>query len=131
MSLWYSAGRSALLAGDIDFDADTIALALVGPDYVFDDTQTHLSEVAGLLAVPHVIASVTTINAGRVLVADVVFPNIGGATHVTGLVVYRNSGDPDTSVLIAAVTTRADTVPLDIAPNGGDITFSFNYLVKV
>lgn len=131
MSQWYMAGRNAVLAGDIDFDADTIHVALTGPSYTFDDTDVHLADVAGLRSDAHRIVTVTAISNGRVQVADVVFPDVSGTDHVTGLVVYHYTGDPDTGTLIAAVTTRADTIPLDVTPNGGDLTFSFNYLVKI
>lgn len=131
MSAIYTAARTALLKANIDFDVDTIHLALAGESFVFDDTHVYLSDVAGLLPVVHQVVSVTGVDAGRVLIADVVFADVGGADNIRALVAYRDTGDPLTSPLICAVDGRADTVPLNVAPNGGDLTFSFNYLVKI
>lgn len=125
------AARNGFLQGDIDFEADTILLALVGPGFTFDDSNVHLADVTGLLAAAPRTLSVTTVNGGRVLVSDVTFPGVDGTDAVRGLLAYKDTGDPATSPLIALIDGRADTVPLDITPNGGDITFSFNYLVKI
>lgn len=131
MSQWYMAARTAALQGDIDFEVDTIRLALTGYSFTLDDTDTHLADVTGLLGVSHVIANVTSVANGRVQVADALFNDVSGPDHVTGLLVYKDTGDPATAPLIAHVNARADTVPIDVAPNGGDLTFSFNYLVKI
>lgn len=129
MTAVYMAGRDAMLRGQVDFMADTIKVALVGDDFTFDDTDETLSDVT-VLAVDHVVLSPTAVTNGRVTVEDVTFPSVTGA-DIGGLVVYKDTGDPATSTLIAAIDGRADTVPLDITPNGGDIVFSFNYLVKI
>lgn len=131
MSAIYSAARTAILKANIDFDVDTIHLALAGETFVFDDTHVFVADVTGLLAVSHRAVSVTGVDAGRVLIADVVFPDVGGAEPIRAIVAYKDTGDPLTSPLICAVDGRADTVPLNVVPNGGDLTFSFNYLVKI
>lgn len=131
MSAWYLSARTALLAGDIDFDADTLSMALAGPGFAFDDTDVNVADVAGLLPVAPQAITVSSVANARVLVGDVTFGAVGGTDHVTALVVYRNTGVPATSPLICAIDSRADTVPLDVTPNGGDLTFTFNYLVKI
>lgn len=131
MSAIYTAARTAILKADVDFDVDTIKIALAGETFVFDDTHVHLADITGLLPATPVIVGVNAVEGGRVLVDDVTFDAVGGTDHVRALVAYHDSGTPATSPLLCAIDGRADTVPLDIVPNGGDLTFSFNYLVKI
>lgn len=131
MSAIYTAARTAMLAGDIDFDADPIRLALAGPGFTFDDTDVHVADVTGLLPIAHGTVVVNDITGGRVLVGDVTFANVGGTDHIRALVAYVDAGLAATSPVICAIDVRADTVPLDVTPNGGDLTFTFNYLVKI
>lgn len=130
MSAWYMAARTAVLKGDIDFDTDTFRMALAGPAFTFDDTDVYASDVTGLIGGAQGV-SVTSVANAKVLCADVVFPSVGGTAHVMGLVVYKQGIDLASSPLVCAIDSRADTVPLDITPNGGDLTFTFNYLVKI
>lgn len=131
MSAMYTAARTALLTGDLAFDTDTFAMALAGPAFTFDDTDVMLADVTGLLPVAPQTIAVTNVTNARVFIADVTFADVGGATHVEALVAYRDTGDSATSAVLCAIDSRADTVPLDITPNGGDLTFTFNYLVKI
>lgn len=127
MRQWYSAGKQALLQGDLGFDSDTLKAVLV-TGYVFDDTDDVIADVA-----PTVVGDAVTVTgvslAGGIVTCDpVVFEGVTGEAHVSGFVLYAQSG----GTLIAYCDTALDTVPLDVEPNGGDLTFTFpNYLVKL
>lgn len=122
----YPAGKELLLQGGVDFMADTIKVAMVGA-YTFDSTDTNLADVAGIIGTAQIVA-VNAVTGGVVTVDDVVFPDVTGTAHVTGVITYR---DVTPFPLIAYTSQRADTVPIDVTPTGGDITFSFNYLLKI
>jgi hypothetical protein len=120
----YPAGKTALLRGQVDMLTDTIRVALVS-GYVYDAAHATLADV-GPLAAPGTIASITDVIEGRAVCEDITYPDLAGAGVINGLVVYR---DPD--VLLAFMDQRADTVPIAVTPNGGDVTFSFDYLIKI
>lgn len=120
----YPAGKEAFLSGTVAMMADTIKVALVG-GYTYDPADAVIADVTGVIGSE--IASVTSVDGGVALVGDVTFPSVGGTAHVTGIVTYHDN----TGTLIAFTDQRADTIPLDITPNGGDITLSFPYLVKL
>jgi hypothetical protein len=120
----YPSGKTALLRGQVDLMVDTIKVALVA-GYTYDDTDTTLADI-GTLAAPGVIVSMTSVSNGQAVCADVTFTALTGSSDITGLVIYQ---DPDT--LLAYVDGRADTVPISITPNGADVTFTFDYLIKI
>lgn len=120
----YPAGKTALLKGEVDMLTDTIKVALVA-GYVYDATDAVIADV-GPLAAPGVITTVTDVTGGRALCADVVFNNLTGAAVIDGLVIYKDGG-----ALLGYCSQRADTVPIGVTPNGGDVTFTFDFLIKV
>lgn len=128
MSTWYPSALNAVLTGDVAFDTDTFMAQMVGNPFTYEVTDSVLADINGGIAAP-VIVSVLSITGGRVLVNDIVFPNVGGIEPITGLVVYQDT--PIVDRLICCIDRRADTVPLGVVPNGGDLTFSLNYLVKI
>jgi hypothetical protein len=122
----YPAGKELLLRGGVDFMVDTIKVAMVGT-YTYDATDTTIADVAGIIGTAQIV-SVNAVTGGVVTIDDVIFADVGGIAHVTGLVAYRD-GTP--FPLLAYANQRADTIPIDVAPTGGDITFSFDHLMKI
>jgi hypothetical protein len=130
VSAVYPICKEALLAGDINFETDSIMVVLVGAPFVFLPDDAVIGDVDGVIDDPRPVA-VLSIADGVVEVGDVTFPDIAGATHVTGLVAYHNNVLPADRILLCHIDRRADTVPIDVTPNGGDLTFSFTYLMKL
>lgn len=128
MSAWYPSALNAVLRGDVHFEIDTFRAQMVGDPFTFDTTDTVRADITGQIGTP-VIVSVLSITDGRAIVNDIVFPSVGGTEPVTGLVVYQDTASVDR--LICCIDRRADTVPLGVEPNGGDLVFSLNYLVKI
>lgn len=124
MRIIYPTGKTALLRGQVDLLADTIKLVPVA-GYTYDETDAVLADVGALAAAP-VIVSVTNVSAGQAICDDVTFPALAGSADVTGLIIYQ-----DPNRLLAYVDQRADTVPIGVTPTGGDVTFSFDYLLKI
>ena len=117
----YPIAKHDFLTGAINMLTDTIKVALVTDAYDANDTV-----LADLATVATSIVSVTEVtDDGRVLCDDITFVNVTGAT-VVGAVTYVEAGP-----LIGFTDQRADTVPISFTPNGGDVTLSYNYLLKL
>lgn len=127
MRVIYPTGKEALLRGQIDLMTDTIKAQLVGA-YTYADDDATTDDLAGLVGSP-VIVSVSSVTNGIALCADVVYNNLSG-TDVTGIVFYQDN-TPDPGVLISYTNQRADTVPIHVVPNGADVTFSFDFMIKI
>jgi hypothetical protein len=127
----YPTARTALLAGDLDMDADPLALVLVGPPFAFDPADAWLSDITGTIGVAQTV-TVTDVTDAQVHCASVTFPAVADGAHVTGVVLFRGGVDPASSLLIGCVDRRADSVPLSLMGNGGDLTFTFpDYLLTI
>ncbi len=109
----YNLGKKKILDNEIDWLADTIKVALYGgytPDYdtheFIDDVTTEIS-VSGYTAGGETLASKTTtvdtVN-DRVDVdaANPSWPSLGAAT-VNYAVIYKDTGTPSTSPVIATI----------------------------
>jgi hypothetical protein len=119
----YPAGKTAMLRGQLDMMADTIRAQLVSSPY--EPTDEVIADVTGLIGSSVIITGIDVVN-GQATADDITFPAVGGSTHVTGVVLYKDGG-----TLISFSDQRADTVPIDITPNGGDITMTYAYLVRI
>lgn len=123
MRVIYPVGKEALLRGQIDLMTDTIKAQLVGA-YTYQPADADVDDLVDLVGAP-LIVSVTDVAGGIALCADLVYVDLGGNT-VTGIVFYQDAGP-----LIAYTNQRADTVPINVVPNGADVTFSFDFLLKI
>lgn len=106
----------------IDFDTDTIRVALVSATYVPSAAHQFYSSVTGVVGTPQQITS-PTVSGGAFDGADVTFTAVTGA-QVVGLVLYKDTGSAATSPLIAFVDSVASGLP--VTPNGGDITIQWD-----
>lgn len=121
----YDRGRQGFLAGEIDFDADTIKLMLV--DHA-DDTPSltgdnALSDRAGAarVATSGAFASKTT-TAGVADAADVTLSTVTGDPSES-IDIFKDSGTESTSYLICNIDTATG---LPVTPNSGDIIVQFD-----
>ena len=116
----YDRGRQGFLAGEIDWDADTIKLVLIDEA---DDTPSAsgdnaLSDRASLsrVATSGAFASKTT-TAGVADAADVTLSTVTG-DQSESIDIYKDTGTESTSYLIANINSATG---LPVTPNGGDI----------
>lgn len=121
----YDRGRQGFLAGEIDFDADTIKLVLVDEA---DDTPSAsgdnaLSDRAGAsrVATSGAFASKTT-TAGVADAADVTLSTVTGDPSES-IDIYKDSGTESTSYMIVNINSATG---LPVTPNGGDIIVQFD-----
>lgn len=121
----YDKGREGFLAGDIDWDANTIHALLVDADYVPNlSTHDNLDDVTagGRVGSAQTLTSKTVTN-GVADAADPVFPGVTNATPVVAVVLYKSTGVESTSRLIAYIDNLSG---LPLTPNGGAVTVAWD-----
>lgn len=120
----YDKARERFLRGQLNWDNDTIKVALIDKDVYSPNFAAHefLSDVSGSSFIaPGAQQGVTltgkTSVAGAADANDITFSAVSGATS-EALLIYKDTGDPATSPLIAMIDSATG---LPITPNGGDI----------
>lgn len=114
----YDSAREGFLAGDLDWDADTINVVPVDTtDYTVDlsaDDYYDDVPVAARIATEETLTGKTTTD-GVADADDVTFASVSG-DPIGALVVYKVGGSEATSPLIAYIEIGP------VTPNGSDIT---------
>ena len=124
----YDHGREGFLAGDIDWDADTIKVCLVDEeDYTVDlaNHETFNQVTAGSRATNGISGAFTskTVAAGVADAANVTLTQVSG-DESEALVIYQDDGGcEDTSRLIAYINSATG---LPVILNGGDININWD-----
>ncbi len=119
----YDTGREAFLLGDISWDTDTISVKLIDTGtYTFSAAHAFEDALSGQVGSDVVIASGKTTTSGVADGVDITFSSVSGVT-VEALVIFKDTGTPATSQLIAYIDTGTN---LPVTPNGGDITITWD-----
>lgn len=122
MNQVYPITISAFGVGDLDWVADTFKARLLDADYTFSAAHDFLADVpAGARLGSPVALSGKTTTAGSFHASDLTFTSVAAGGTVRALLVYRDTGVEATSQLVTYTDTRADTVPISVPTNGGDI----------
>lgn len=125
MNQLYDAGREGFLIGQIDWSTHTIRAVLVDTTQYTVSISGHawladISADARIAISPPFTAKTTT--AGVANAANPVFTGVSGP-KCGALVIFRDTGAPSTSRLIAYIT---DAVGLPVNPDGGNITIQWD-----
>ena len=116
----YDTCRQRFLEADINWMTDTIKVLLVDTGAYTPQVGVHqfLSDIptSARIAGPVTLTSKAT-TGGAADAADVTFTAVSGAS-IEAIVIYKDSGTPETSPLMAIIDTATG---LPITPNGGDI----------
>lgn len=121
----YPLAKKAILDGEIDFLDDTIKLAILdGASYnaahqYYDDVS------ASALGTPQTLTSKST-TGGTFDAADPTFTAVASGDEVTAYVIYKDTGNPASSPLIAWFDTDDNEQAISVPTNGGDITVVLN-----
>lgn len=121
----YAKGKQNMLDGNIAFDTDTIKVQLVdtGSYTVNLATDDAINDIAGGAIIGTAVALASkTITDGVFDAADTTLVAVTGAQS-EALVIYKDSGTPSTSWLIAYIDTATG---LPVTPNGGDILIQWD-----
>lgn len=107
--------------------ATPLRATLVGEGFVFDPNHDTLSDITAHLVGSSIAVSVDTIDNGTLHVDPVTFVAVGPGDAVVGVVFYLTDGDR----LVCHIDRRADTVPINVDTDGGDLVFTFDRLLKL
>jgi hypothetical protein len=122
----YDSARESFLSGDLDWLSDNIKVSLV--EGYTPDTSTHdfLDDVTGaggtLVATSGNLTSKTATD-GVADADDVTLSEVPAGDPCDHLVIYKDTGTPGTSNLIAVIDTATG---LPLTPNGGDVTIAWD-----
>ena len=121
----YASGRERFLGGDLDWDANTIKVALLdSADYTLNlSTDDFWNDVpAGAVVADSSGLTSKTKVAGTADAADVTWPSVTGdpSEYVN---IRQDTGTSSTSALIGNFDTATG---LPVTPNGGNINLVFN-----
>lgn len=120
----YPIGMKAILDAGINFDTDTIKVALIDTaDVSYNAAHDFYDDVsAGVVGTPGAIGSTTT-TGGVFDGADVTMTAVSG-DQCEALLIYKDTGSAGTSNLLFWIDTGVTGLPL--TPNGGDVTIQWN-----
>lgn len=115
---FYPKGKENLLKGNIDVLNDTIKVALIDTGtYTYNVLHEAYDDLSGVVGTPTTLANVA-LDVNSIGGDNVTFDSVTGST-VEAVVIYKDSGTPATSYLIAYIDTITNS---PIVPNGGDLT---------
>jgi len=120
----YGKGRNKFLTGDIDWVNDTVKAILIDvADYTVDiDVDEFVDDIGASAKVSEATLSGKSAALGVADASDTVFTSVSG-DECEALVLYKDTGTPATSPLIAYIDTATG---LPVTPNGGDITVTWD-----
>lgn len=120
----YASGRESFSTGEIDYSTDTIKLALMADTYTPNLSEDEFwSDISSnVVGTPQTLSGKTSTN-GVTGCLDVMFTGIEAENNVDYIVVYKDTGTPSSSTLIALY----DTAPgLPFTPSGANIVIAIN-----
>ncbi len=117
-SALYPKTKDVFLQGGINMSSDTIKVALIDTGtYTYSSAHDFWDDAsAGVIGTPATLAS-KTFTSGVFDAADVSFTSVSGAS-IEALIIYKDTGTPSTSNLIAFIDSGTG---LPLTPNGGNI----------
>lgn len=121
----YPLYKQAILDGDANTDLNdlTVKVALVDTGtYTYSADHQFLTSLTGVIGTAQTINATTVVN-GLFDGDDVTYTAVTG-NSVEALVIYIDTGSPETSRLVAYIDAGVTGLP--ITPNGGDITITWN-----
>ena len=129
VNTWYPAGKDLLGTAGVDLETATLAILLMDTTYVFDPADVTVADVTGgQLGTATDIAGTRTLTGG-VLTTDTVFTTLHavspGSSNGTAILVFVNGASDSLRLLLGVIVKQSDTTPINIAPDGTDITVTF------
>lgn len=126
----YAAGRQKILEGSIAWLTDNVKCALVRSSTYTPNlaTDAFLSDVTAGGAVVSTSANLAskTSTGGVADAADTVFTAVPAGAACQYVVIYKDTGTPSTSPLIALIDTAGGSPGLPVTPSGVDVNLQFD-----
>lgn len=121
----YPAALDAFLSGALDITTAALRAQLIGSGYTYSATHTSTADLADTIASPVAVTG-AAVSGGVVTIDPITFPAVPTGDTIAGVVVYQLAG-----LLVCHIDEGADTVPMAIATDDGDITMTFARLFKI
>lgn len=115
---FYPKGAEKMLAASINYGSDTIKAAIVSDAYTYSSAHEFLSDAGTVVGTAQTLASKAT-TGGVFDAADVAFGAIAPGSTAKALILYKDTGNPATSPLIAYIDQLTG---FPFATNGGAVT---------
>lgn len=115
---------SAMISGSAALGP--LKAVMVDGTFIFDPVDTVLADITGTVGTA-VTVNVAGIEGGVLRVDPFSFIGVPEGDTVRGLVFYLNANH----LLLCHVNYRADTTPVSVDTDGGNITFTFDRLLKL
>lgn len=121
----YPKAKEAFLGAAINLPSHNIKAALVTSAYTYNGAHQFRSDLSGILTagVSPNLASKSITN-GVFDADNVTLPSVDGSQTAAAIVLFRDTGDPATSPLIAFWDTGVTGLPF--STTGGDITITWS-----
>ena len=119
-NLLYPSFREACLTGGVDWLTDDIKVALCTASYVPSVAHTVVDDLDGIIVTSGNLSGKTA-TGGVADADDVTFTAVAPGDPVRSIVVFQDTGDTATSLLIACYTTTSAAVQIEVTPVGFDI----------
>lgn len=122
----YDPAREAFLNGEVDWSDDDIKVFLLDSSYTFSAAHDALGDIDGgaRLATSDNLSGKTTTD-GVADASDVTFAAVPAGDTITQVVVFKDEGF-GAGVPLVYIDTLADTNPISIATNDGDIVLRWS-----
>jgi hypothetical protein len=120
----YPTAVDAFMLGSFSMTAATIKAQLVTGAYGYSSVHQFFSSVGGRVGSPVALTG-RAVGNEYFSSGPLVFPAVTTGSTIAAVVIYRDSGSEASSQLIAHLNRRADTTPLAIITDGGDITLTW------
>lgn len=122
----YDSGRNSFLTGEIDYVNDTVKMALVATSYTSDVSghvyYNDIDPASNVVGTAQTLLNKTAV-AGVADCDDVEFGTIAAGSTIAYIVLYKDTGDNNTSPLIAVYDTAAG---LPFTTSGSEITIKID-----
>lgn len=120
----YTKAKEKVLSGAINFSTDTIKVALVKNDYAQNlaTDEFYSSISASVLSTDRTLAN-KSVTGGAFDADDVTWTAVAAGSVCEAVVIYKDTGNPATSPLIAYIDTITG---FPLTTNGGDITVQWD-----
>lgn len=120
----YTKAKEKMLSGAINFTSDTIKVALVSNAYPQDLTVDEFySSISAYVLDTDVTLTSKSVTGGVFDAADVTWLAVTAGATSEAVVIYKDTGTPATSPLIAYIDTITG---FPLTTNGGDITVQWD-----
>lgn len=125
----YDSARRGFAAGELDWDAQAFTLGVYGSDLVFDVTNDTLSDITATALDTATVTGKAVTTTG-LMTGDPTTVTVGIGDTARAYLLYRDTGDPATSVLIYFWDTNSDESAINRAGDGNpySIPWSQGYI---